>query len=75
MINRLTNFVNKYKQGEVKLSKDEKKLEEKTSYTYFYNCDKFIYSYIFSSSYNYEGLERHKHYETSYIIDENGNAL
>lgn len=75
LVNRFINFTDKYKQEGVKFSAEEKVIEEKTNYTYFYNCDKFLYSYIISTSGFYEGLERHNHHETLYLIDENGNAI
>lgn len=45
LLNRLKVFKDTYMQEQYKLKDDEKFLEERTNYTYYYNVDKLVYSY------------------------------
>ncbi len=75
LTNRFIKFIDKYHQEEVVLRKGEEKLLESTEYVYFYNAEKLVYSYLFHSKYLVEGQERYNVYQTSYLIDEVGNAV
>ena len=72
--NRIKLFESKYTQEKKKLKNDEKFLEEKTNYTYYYSVNKLVYSYNLFFSYGEHNVINND-YGTECIIDNNGNVL
>lgn len=69
LLKRLENFKNTYTQEKIKLKKNQEFISEEKNYSYYYNVDKFVYTYVVFFS---DGLEDERITSssvTSYLID------
>lgn len=74
LLNRLKLFRDKYTQEKKQFKDDEKLDKERTNFNYYFGVDKLVYSYVVFFSYGEHQLINND-YGTTYIIDENGNAI
>ena len=72
LLNRVKLFESKYVQEKKELKNDEKFVDEKTNYTYYWGVDKLVYSYNLFFSYGEHNVINND-YGTEYIINKSGN--
>lgn len=73
LIQRVKKFKNNHIQEKIKLKKDEKFESETTTYSYYYNVDKLVYSY--AVFFSYDGGIINNDNATAYFIDKDGRAI